>query len=334
MTSLQQALRDLGCGELQLQAQVHVAPPEQDSEQLKGEVLLTLAMMVGLVQAQSQDLRAVETQVLPAGLELHTSGQDFEGLSLYGADLSLRASQGAECSRISEDDGDALVFKLDPGGVCLIDAGDLGQLALARPGGGGLDVAMVGVDPPPDWLQHDPEPWLDRLKQDALTQARIGVPLAAGHHLRFHEPPREQLTDILARAIGGDPTPDQTLVSQWLQDQPSGTLDRWDGLSRGIAARALDDLDRLDSELRLDDDDWWAALGELLEDRDDLASLALLLGLGDSAARVTEALIGLDDVLHMFLRALPIEPVVLSERLERAGLREPAAWWTDPAARA
>ena len=334
MSPLDQALRDLGCDHMRLERQAHIPAPEESTEEmLKRGDATTLDLLVGLVLATSPRLRRVETSALRAELSLHTVGGDFSGIVLYGQDLVFERCCGAVGRHIEDADGAALAMVLELGGCCMVDAGAQGRVVLLRNPTGEFEVGTVLGPTQPDWLQHDPEPWLDLIKQEALSRQRIGPALAAGHHLRFHDPPPEQLADILRRSLAGEPTPRQATVRTWLQDQTSEQLENWGGLARGMAVRTLHALDTLDAELRLDDDDWGASLGELLEERDDLASLARLLELVDGGAKLTEALAGLDDGLHLFLRSLPVEPRVDSERLQRAGLREADAWWTDPAAR-
>ncbi len=109
--------------------------------------------------------------------------------------------------------------------------------------------------------------------------------------------------------------------------------DEWD-LERkatDVVAQLFIDFNKLDGKMMLDDDAWWNRLCELLELRDDLASMNEVFTHFDSPDRFTRLIACLDSVWSEWLRSLPVLPEVTSDRLVLTRLRQGTAWWVGPA---
>lgn len=165
----------------------------------------------------------------------------------------------------------------------------------------------------------------------AYSPAYLPV-LVAGARLRLEdEALGGDLEGTLQRAIEGEETPRQVVARASLAAFSEADLDAVDGLASGLAVRLIDDYERLDEVLDLDEDMWWKSLGELLEYREELQSILCALRLVGVAPRLEGGLNALDGSLRMFLRSLPVEPAVRSSWLQLAALRDPDAWWAEPA---
>ena len=163
--------------------------------------------------------------------------------------------------------------------------------------------------------------------RDALTRSLCGIELAAGHYLRLG-------------AVSSEPTVEPFL--RWTNSVPLARLEDLNGLLNGMAARAHSDLDRLEDDMELDDPGWWYELEALLASRDDMEALLrilqwccagnyLLPAAKPDSIRLGEGVCCLDGHLRTFLRNLPMEPRVESDRLVLMYQLTPKAWWASPA---
>ena len=244
--------------------------------------------------------------------------------------MRVHSHPGVSWEEKTDEDGSALLLKFDADGVCVLETGTDQYLVLQRGDDGDLDVQVRTLDP--EWLSHDAEPTVDQLKQDALNRHGFGPALAAGHHLRLHEPPSDQLAGLVQAALASGTGPRVAVTRSWLDSQRPTRVAAWQTSATGLAIRALDDLQLLEEDYSLEDPGWHRALQRLLVHRDDLASLQQVLGLGtDTTAVVDEALEALDGALRPFLDSLPVEPQLESEQLVLAALRDLDAWWAEPA---
>jgi len=176
----------------------------------------------------------------------------------------------------------------------------------------------------PMWLSHDEEPLVAKLKQSALKRHGFGPALAAGHHLRFHEPPADLLAGLVETALVSGTGPRVAVARDWLNAQSPARIEGWITSATGLAVRAMDDLESLQEwPVR----GWRRALQRLLVHRDDLESLQQILCLSQDTAVVDEALAALDCMLRHFLDSLPVVPRLNSEQLMLASLRDRNAWW-------
>lgn len=255
--------------------------------------------------------------------------------------FDLRALESAE---ILAPDGTAIVMALR-GQTLSVDRLELATTWSPEP------LAPIS-SPVLYWCGEARDPWLTAEVERLVAQRDSwSAGVAVGLYARVRA--LERAADAPAGAGGGTsaaPSADAALQrtlerAHRVMDSPGFTAPRRWARSLGAAERStLEDLglaelhrlsDRLvalEDAFEPGDSAWQHEFADLCEGRDDLECILFVLRAAGSGEALSEAVAAFDEDAWQFMASLPFDPRLEDERLRRASIIDPGAWWADPAA--
>lgn len=323
-------LAELGLANAQLVDAEPLAWPESDFGAASG---LSAAVTLAMLAAGARTAPVAHPGLAQAGL---TAAYSIDAPRL----LEL-ASDGAIQVRASPAAADAVLQSPEHPHLAWLDLTRSGPVAITTsrltvlvvPGERGLLVREVlppdapVVAPLAEWLASCSDPWLvEQVQPLASDGDDWSTGVAAGMLARLVEPAHLG-RDRMAALVAGRVDPELARPRQWarsLSPAAAATLER----HAVVRAQAL--LSPLVAvEPRIDEDAprWPAEWVALCRSRDDLEGVTILLHEAGRGERLEAALAPVDDLGRRVAAGVPLRRVPRDERLRRAALNDPDAWW-------
>ncbi|MCL4821789.1 MAG: hypothetical protein KJ067_21865 [Vicinamibacteria bacterium] len=321
-------LAELGIADARLVDAEPLAWPESDVGAASG---LGAAVTLAMLAAGARTAPVAHPGLAEAGLT-----------AAYAIDaprLIELASEGPITVRASPDGADAVLQSPEHPNVAWLDLFRSGPVAvttsrltlLVVPGEKGLLLREVVPPDAPleaplaDWLASCSDPWLvEQLRP--LARDGWSAAVAAGMLARLVEP-RHLGHERLTALVAGRVDPELARPRQWARSLSPAAVAT---LERRAVERAQSLLSPLVAlEPRIDDDapDWPAEWVALCRSRDDLEGVTILLHEAGRGERLEAALAPVDDLGRRVAAGVPLRRVPRDERLRRAALNDPDAWW-------
>lgn len=180
-------------------------------------------------------------------------------------------------------------------------------------------------DPPVEaWAEAFADAWLRdfvRARVDASPWSRLAV---AGVLARLAEPAAGAAVEaLLAGKVDERIAAPRRWARSWTAEERAGVAAH----ARAAIDDLHEDLDAVTAALAPGDEDWRADVLALLQDRDELEGVVLLLREAGAADAVEPMLAALDERGRRFVSATPGWRPLRDEQLRRAALGDPESWW-------
>ena len=211
----------------------------------------------------------------------------------------------------------------------LLASVERGRLTLQRVSPPPASAPLAGIAEPADgWLRSSRDAWLqDEARRTLETPGPWPVCVAAGLHARLADAGVHGDPAAIAEAlVRGEVQPWLAAPRRWVRSLAPEQVDTM----RRLALDAVDRLGALAAELEgaePEGDGWREGWRRLCRSRDDLDGVRVLLA-ERGAARELDAAVGALDRTGRALRmSAPLARLGPDERLRRARLADPDAWW-------
>ncbi len=214
-------------------------------------------------------------------------------------------------------------FLLEGGGhrvVCVVEGDRLTVRELVR----AVALEPLATVPAPEgWLGMTGDAWLNEQVGERLAVGDSwSVGVAAGMQARLTEP-------AVPVAPGGVPDASITQPRLWMRSLPAAEASTLERLALAEVDRLNGMLDELlsvpeDADLS---EDWCSDWLRACESRDDLEGMRLLLSEAGRAEALSQQLALVDRAGSSLRMRAPLATVAPGERLRRARLIDPDAWW-------
>lgn len=310
---------------------------ELPAERERGSALLALSLAV--LDAQPPPLEITSPVAAQVDLRISYFQRDPDLLLLesYG-EVSLDAPDLPEASIWLDDAHASVAFRLLPGetlttflpdgrGLELTREGrQLGVVELARRAPDVLEEVRVDTS---DWWAPDAPGWLRAEVDQYQLAGAYGAVAAVGVYFRLSEPEQPGgSAALLAELMAGGVDPVRERVERWAGGLSPGQLTALCDLAVVEVVRlhrVAEDAEGLGGE------DLQDAVLDLARSRDTLEGIRAVLALRGQEEALDAQLEVLDEDLRLLLRALPEAVAVDDERLAAVWVRDPSAWWAEPA---
>jgi hypothetical protein len=161
--------------------------------------------------------------------------------------------------------------------------------------------------------------------------------VAVGLFARLREPESAERAPAVAgareeRAQDAMDAPGFTAPRRWARHLEAPERSELEDLGQAELHRLADRLLALEDSIEPEDPGWQHELLDLCEGRDDLACILFVLRTAGCGGGLAEAVAAFDEDARMLLASLPFEVRIEDERLRRASILDPGAWWAEPAA--
>jgi len=180
-----------------------------------------------------------------------------------------------------------------------------------------------------DWAADCDDTWLtiELVRRGKLADSwehAVGV----GLYARFYEPPIHAVRATAERLLAGHVDDAILRPRRWARVVSSDELATLETLALAVMGRAAKAIGELQEAMSPSEQSWQDALFSVCTERDDLECIRLLLVEAKAGQRVTAGLDTLDRQGRSLLASIPGVISFPDERLMRAKLADPEAWWT------
>jgi hypothetical protein len=264
--------------------------------------------VVRVIDEASQPVTARSAGAAGAWIE-----HDLQDPGTVFVDLEL-----APLVSVGRTNGSGLVLRRDGRGLFI---GDFYPPPLAT-----APLAPVRA-PIESWCQGDVDLWLvDQVKQYAGTDDSWRQAVAAGIFARLRQVGLEA-RETIARLLAGDLAVIDDRPRAWARDLSAQQVETLVDFALVIADRVEGTLDDLWAHMAPGEKWWVATFRSAAIERDDLESVRLLLVERGVADRVQRTLNSIDHRGREMVAGIPRVVSIEDERLYRARLADPEAWW-------